>query len=146
MANLKALRRSCCEMAEAVIDALGVEFEHTSELQRQVLANFTFGMVFALGQIHELTPAQIHALLLLVLNEPFKYSPKQAAAFADDLIRAAADRSHHDTMHAILHRGIDGHRQWESGNAEGLRENLLGVLRLLEGGPRRSSMTPGTGP
>lgn len=37
-------------MAEQVIGVVGIPFKQTTELQRQILASFVFGMIFAQGK------------------------------------------------------------------------------------------------
>lgn len=108
----------------------GVEFSKTTEMQRQACGAFLFGMVFAHGQMNRLAPPDVHALLITVLIDVLKYSEKQAGAFSKDLIRATS-AGPNDTMKAIIHRGIDGHRQSISGEHEGLRANLLDIFEAL---------------
>jgi hypothetical protein len=54
-ADLVRLRRDVAEMASGLFDALGIPFERTTELQRQVLAAFAFGMTYAAGRTQSRT-------------------------------------------------------------------------------------------
>ena len=114
MADIKELQSSLIKMCADLFASVGVPFESTTELQRQVLASFAFGMTFAVGQIEHLTPPQVHALSIAMLVGAFKYSAEQAGAFSSDLIESASGRGN-QTIQAIIHRGIDGHLQWSSG-------------------------------
>jgi Immunity protein 48 len=120
--HLVPIRREIAEMAERLFDVIGIPFEQTSELQRQLLAAFAFGMTFAIGQLNRLSPPEVHALAIWYLTDVFRYANHQAVAFAENLIAAASDRNQHPTMNAIIHRGIDGHRQWQQ--REELHANL----------------------
>lgn len=131
MADLPKLRRDVTAMSGALFDALGVPFEQATELERQVLAAFAFGMASTAGWMAKATQPEVHALALACLVDVFHYNPPQAAAFSQQLIDAAADPTVHDTLNAIIHRGIDGHRQWLQGNLADLAVNLKGVLRGL---------------
>lgn len=95
-----------------LFEVLGMKFEGTSELERQVIAAFCFGALNAIIQRDELSQAQAHALTVAFLINEFKYSEKQAVDFAEDLIRAT-NKEHHPVMNAIIHRGIDGHYHYE---------------------------------
>ncbi len=52
-ANLATLRAENTGMARDLFEVIGVPFDRTSEMQRQLLGAFAFGMVFAVGQIPE---------------------------------------------------------------------------------------------
>jgi hypothetical protein len=127
--ELTVLRREIAQMGTALFDVVGIPFERTTELQRQVLAAFAFGMTFAAARAAGRTQPEVHALALGSLVEVFGYSPAQSAAFCQLLIDASANPSEHDTMNALIHRGIDGHLQWAQGRSDELRANATGVLR-----------------
>jgi hypothetical protein len=107
-----------------------VEFEKTTELQRQVCGAFLFGVTNAHGMMHKLSPPDVHALAISMLMDVLNYSPEQAGAFSSNLIDATA-AGPDDTMNAIIHRGIDGHLQLTSGQQDGLRVNLLEIFEIL---------------
>ena len=130
MADLKALRSSLDEMCDDLVASAGVPFEGTTELQRQVLASFAFGMTFAIGQIERLTPPEVHALSITMLIDAFKYSAQQAGAFSSHLIECASGRGN-PTIQAVIHRGIDGHRQWSSDRTTEFSENIKSVLQTV---------------
>ena len=133
--DLKALRHELSGMAGSLFDLLELPFEESTELERQVIAAFAFGMTFAQGQRRGLTAPEVHALALALLGDVFKYADRQAADFTVDLIEAASDAARHEVMNAIIHRGIDGHMQWERNDLDGLTQNLSDVLIRVQGGP-----------
>ena len=107
MADMKELHSSLINMCTDLFASVGVPFESTTELQRQVLASFAFGMTFAVGQIEHLTPPQVHALSIAMLVDTFKYSAEQAGAFSSHLMESGSGDGN-PTIQAIIHRGIDG--------------------------------------
>jgi hypothetical protein len=129
--HLAPVRAEIDAMANELFGVIGVPFEQTSELQRQVLAAFAFGMIFAEGNLKGLRPPEVHALVILCLTDVFKYAAHQAAPFGADLISAASTNSRNRTTNAIIHRGIDGHRQWQQKDLDGLKANIEGILRTL---------------
>jgi hypothetical protein len=128
---LLPVRREIASMASDLFGAIGIPFEQTTELQRQILASFAFGMIFAVGQIKRLTPPDVHALAICCLMDVFKYSDHQAGAFSADLIAHASSHDPNDTHKAIIHRGIDGHYQWQNKQTEHLTANLKGIFQAL---------------
>jgi hypothetical protein len=130
VADLKALRRQSAEMADELFSVLDIPFEETTELQRQLLASFSFGMLFVIGQINKLTGSEIHALTICLLLDAFKYGDQQAVPFAEDLIEAGSGRGN-PTTNAVIHRGIDGHRQWEAGLMSELKSNLDEIFKIV---------------
>jgi len=132
MKDLRRLRTVVSQMAAKTIELVGIPFETTSELQRQVIASFVFGMTYCEGQSESLSPPETHALVLTVLLDVFKYSDHQATAFAKELIDSSGADGN-STINAIIHRGIDGHAQWKKGHYPELKANLAEVLKLLEG-------------
>jgi hypothetical protein len=134
MADLKAVRQDVRVMAESLFDVLALPFAETTERERQVIAAFAFGMVFAEGQRRQLTPPETHAVAIGLLMDVFKYADHQAADFSADLIATASNPSRHKVTNAIIHRGIDGHMQWERDDIDALTSNVADVLARVQGG------------
>ena len=130
--DLKTLREDIKTISNDLFDIIKIPFEETTELQRQIIATFAFGMVNSIGMQNKLMPPDVHALTIIMLVECFKYSTKQAVAFADDLISAATTSDRNDTHKAIIHRGIDGHYHYTNGQKDKVGENLLNIIEILE--------------
>ena len=130
MADLKELREQSAEMAGELFSVLDIRFEETTELQRQLLAAFSFGMLFAICQFNKLSPAEVHALAICLLRDVFRYSEPQAVAFAEDLIASASGRGN-PTTNAVIHRGIEGHRQWEGRLPSELKGNIEDIFKIV---------------
>jgi hypothetical protein len=126
--DLKPLRGEIAEMAGELFGIVGVPFEQTTELQRQLLSAFGFGMLFAVGQIRKLGPSDVHALAITMLMDVFKYSAAQAGDFARLLIESSGAAGD-PTINTIIHRGIDGHRQWQAKQAHELRGSILEIFK-----------------
>jgi len=129
-ADMKSLRTALNSMSANLFVVIRIPFEETSELQRQLLAAFAFGMSFAVGKIEKLTPPEVYALAIIMLMGTFRYSAEQATAFAQELIESASGRGN-PTIRTVIHRGIDGHRQWHSGERAGLQDNIESVFKAL---------------
>ena len=130
VADLKELRKQSTEMGNELFSVLDIPFEETTELQRQLLASFSFGMLFAVGQLNKLTPPEVHALSIYLLVDVFKYSEYQAVPFTEVLIASSSGRGN-STINAVIHRGIDGHRQWEGRQMSELKSNIEDIFKTV---------------
>ncbi|WP_440111324.1 Imm48 family immunity protein [Paenibacillus sp. QZ-Y1] len=120
------------QMVGKICELIGTPLEQTTELERQVMAAFGFGGVYSITHRDQLAESQAHALSIRMLIKPFNYSEQQAVDFADDLIRVASDREVHPVMNTIIHRGIDGHRQFNQEDDEGLARNIQEILTAVQ--------------
>ncbi|MDH0563469.1 Imm48 family immunity protein [Acinetobacter courvalinii] len=111
--------------------SIGKPFEKTTELERQILASFSFGAIHAQCFLNQLPALEIHKLAIFSLTAEFKYTPQQAKDFVEHLIQVASDKELHPTTHAIIHRGIDGHRQFINSDYVNLSNNINGILTLI---------------
>jgi len=120
-------------MARALLEASGVDFDGASALQQALVGTFFFGMVSAHGMAGRMKPIEIHALALQAFQDSLHYTPDAAAQAVGACIEATKP-SAHETMNAILHRGIDGHAQFSAGDLEGLASNVRSVLAHFDEG------------
>jgi hypothetical protein len=139
---LATLRLQIRQMISDVLGAIG-EPEETTELRRQVLSTFAFGMVFAAGMGQGLEPAQVHALVVGALEDSFGYNADQAVTFSEALIDAISGESR-PTSNAIIHRGIEGYRQWSERELDELRANIAEIFAVLEDEARNGQATDGS--
>lgn len=119
--------------ANSLFVHIGKKFEDTTELERQVLAAFSFGMVYAIVVEKELDTLQIHPVSSAMLIEVFHYSEDQAEDFTQELINST-DEEYHPVMYSIIHRGIEGYHQYESNQKRKLKKNILEVLEIVNEG------------
>lgn len=120
-------RKELNDMAAALLIVADVDFDQATPLEQALVGTFFFGMVTAHGMTAGLTLPDIHALALIVFKESLHYTDSAAAQAVQESINATSP-GYHDTMNAILHRGIDGHAQYLARNTAGLRENINSIL------------------
>jgi hypothetical protein len=125
--ELIAHREQLNKMAAALLSTSGVDFDRASQLEQALIGTFLFGMLQTHGMFHKLTPPQIHALALMVFKDSLHYTDSAATQGVQECINATRP-DQHDTMNAILHRGIDGHKQYQDGEIDALRKNLTSIL------------------
>jgi hypothetical protein len=120
-------RNECNKMASALLDASGVDFDSASDLDQALLGTFLFGMIFTHGKFGGLSPPDVHAIALCVFKDTLHYTDQAAAQGVQECINATKP-NYHPTMNAILHRGIEGHRQYIEKDIESLSANVRFVL------------------
>ena len=129
--DLKNLRDDLNAMAAALLHAVGLNFDESGQLEQALVGTFLFGMIQTHGMMNELQPPQVHALALLVFKDSLHYTDEAAARAIQECINATSP-AYHDTMNAILHRGVDGHRQYLSNDLAGLSENISSILAQFQ--------------
>jgi hypothetical protein len=129
--SLANQRETLTEALNAVIAPVLGEAGFRSELDREIAGAFAFGFVYADGRSADLSQAEVHGLSVHVLHAVIGYDEPSAARFASDLIHAAADPEFHDTLHAVIHRGIDGHAAWQRNRIDVATANLKDILDYM---------------
>jgi hypothetical protein len=126
--RLETHRAEVGVMCVRLLDASGTNFDTSSPLEQALIGTFYFGMLQTHGMLHQLSAPDIHALALIAYKEHLHYSDKAAAQAVQECINATQP-GYHDTMNAILHRGIDGHRQYIAHDFSGLSDNIQSILK-----------------
>ncbi|MBH2001487.1 MAG: hypothetical protein I8H98_04360 [Moraxellaceae bacterium] len=133
MSNLSIYRKNNILIVNEILALLNIDLSDTSELERQVLACFAFGVLYETGKEKGFEPAQIHALSIVNLQDSFNYSVEQATDFSGFLIDVASDEKLHKLMNAIIHCGINGYYQLNNRNYIALAENMRNILSEVKG-------------
>lgn len=127
------------EMGDELIDLYSKEinlpFEQTTELERQVLAVYFFGMSNGLMQHLKLknTPIEIAEMIRNNLVDVFHYSKEQAQQFLDNMISDLQSKDPRNTQYAIIHRGLDGYFAWEKGQKANVIKDVCQIMNALKG-------------
>ena len=104
-----------------------VDFDRSDALTQALIGTFLFGMLHAHAMSSKRTPEEARNLAISVFERVLHYSAAAAVEGVEHCIEATRPGVH-ETMNAILHRGIDGHRQYIEGDAAGLERNVKSVL------------------
>ena len=115
-------------LGEQLLLAARIDFDGGTKLQQALIGTFLFGMLCAEGMLHQSSPTEIRNVAISVFEETLRYAPSAAIEGVENCIQATRPDGH-DTMKAIIHRGIDGHRQITEDNQMGLAQNIGDVLR-----------------
>ncbi|MBC6308208.1 hypothetical protein HCJ66_01445 [Listeria sp. FSL L7-1582] len=117
------------KLVDELTDLICVNFQ--DEQEKQVLGAYFFGMLNGLAQGKEITPIDIQAVMIRILNEKFGYSLESSVQFAQFLIDST-DKETHPTMFAIIHRGLNGYFMYCDKQIESLREDFNHIITLVK--------------
>lgn len=102
---------------------LETNLEETTEIERQIMSAFSFGMINAKALEQNIDQPTVHGTMIGLLINEFKYSEIQASEFTQTLINST-DREYHPTMYTIIHRGIQGYYDYREGKEKEVYDNL----------------------
>ena len=121
------------ELVALYLQEKGIAFETMSELERQVLAVYFFGMADGLRQdISANEDADKMAKTVInVLMKEFKYSENQARQFFNSIVDDLQSKDPTNTQYVIIHKGLDGYFKWKNGNKNDVIANVCQILDIL---------------
>lgn len=121
------------EFVNLYIQEKGITFKTLSELERQILAVYFFGMADGLRQANFTNESvdKITKTIINVLIKEFKYSENQARQFLDSIIYDLQSKDSNNTQYVIIHKGLDGYFKWKSGNKNDVIKNVCQIINKL---------------
>ncbi len=121
------------DVVNLYINEVKSSFEQITELERQILATYLFGMFDGLRQKNniDITPNQMAINISDILVTVFKYSENQAISFVDEMINNLQSNNPQNTSYAIIHRGLEGYYTWDSSKNKVIKE-IIQIVSLLK--------------
>lgn len=123
------------EFLELYLKETNTLLENISELERQVLSVYFFGMSDALRQ-SKTTDSNANEIALIIMNtlvNVFKYSKDQSEQFFYSMIENLQSKDSKNTHYAIIHRGVEGYFAWEKGEKISVIKDVCQIVNLLKG-------------
>lgn len=123
------------ELIELYSKVNNLSFDKTTELERQVLAVYFFGMSNGLMQHlkSKNTPMEIAEMIKNNLIDVFNYSNEQAQQFFDSMVNDLQSKNPRNTQYVIIHRGLDGYFAWEKGQKSNVIKDVGQIINALKG-------------
>lgn len=123
------------ELIELYGKEINLSFEKTTELERQVLAVYFFGMSNGLMQNLKLKNSQMEIAEMIKNNlvDVFNYSNEQAQQFLDSMISDLQSKNPQNTQYVIIHRGLEGYFAWEKGQKSNVIKDVCQIINALKG-------------
>lgn len=140
--NKKSILEDFCNEINKMIKMLleeyckerSVIFEQTSELERQILAVYAFGMAEGMRQTEylSLNIMQVESGIIGMLNSVFQYSIRQAQDFTHIMITNLKSKDPENTYYAIIHRGLDGYYLWKDEKKKTVINDIVQIINVLQ--------------
>lgn len=123
------------ELIKLYSKEINLSFEKTTELERQVLAVYFFGMSNGLMQHLQLknTVMEIAEIIKNNLIDVFNYSNEQAQQFLDSMVNDLQSKDVKNTQYVIIHRGLEGYFAWEKGQKGNVIKDVCQIINALKG-------------
>lgn len=118
------------EMMAAIFNMLDIRTEELTELERQIISAFSFGMINGAAMEDGADPMTVQGTMAGVLIGQLGYSEKQAVDFMQQLIEST-NREFHPTMYAIIHRGLEGYYDYRDQQYNLVHENLTDIIDTI---------------
>ncbi|MCQ2018163.1 Imm48 family immunity protein [Clostridium butyricum] len=117
-------------MTNDLFKILEISLEETTEIERQIISAFAFGMINAYALDEKIEPPKVQGTMIGVLINEFKYSEKQACEFVQTLINSTS-REYHPTMYTIIHRGIQAYYDYKEAKEKEVYDNLTYIIDTI---------------
>ena len=115
------------EMVDTFLSLIDLE----DELDRQLAAAYIFGMVNGTAQKESLTPEDVQDLMVCIGIDKLMYS-KEAAYEMTQFVIDATDEEFHQTVNAIIHRGLEGYFLYSDQEFDALSEDFSEVVQVVK--------------
>lgn len=111
-----------------------VSFDNTSELERQIISVYLFGLLDGIRQdkYSDLTPLQVKKSISHILGSVLGYTLNQADDFTEDMINNLQSGDPQNTIYAIIHRGLDGYFIWIKNKNDEVVNDIYSIVGLLQ--------------
>jgi len=121
------------DVVNLYINEVKSSFEKITELERQILATYLFGMFDGVRQNNniDITPNQMAINISDILVSVFKYSKDQAEIFVEELIDNLQSNNPQNTSYAIIHRGLEGYYTWGNSKDKVIKD-IIEIVSLLK--------------
>lgn len=108
-------------------------FEQITELERQVLVTYLFGMFDGLRQNNkiDIIPDQMAINISDILASVFKYPKNQAESFVNEMIDNLQSNNPQNTSYVIIHRGLEGYYTWNNSKDKVIKD-IMQIVSLLK--------------
>ncbi|KHD35433.1 hypothetical protein NL50_13090 [Clostridium acetobutylicum] len=116
--------KNCESMSLKLFEVMEMEFEDTTEFDRQMLAMFSFGMISAYGMEQKAGVDIVSIASEYVLIKVFRYSKEQARTFLNSLIDSTK-KGKNPTYYRIIHEGIEMYYEYAKNESDKMFDRIM---------------------
>ncbi|WP_297429671.1 Imm48 family immunity protein [Clostridium sp.] len=103
-----------------------MEFDESTEFDRQMLAMFSFGMISAYGMEEKIEINVVSVASEYVLIKVFKYSKEQAKTFLQLLVDSTK-KGKNPTYYRIIHEGIEMYYEYAENESDKMFDRIMRI-------------------
>ena len=118
--------KNCEDMSLKLFEVMEMEFDESTEFDRQILSIFSFGMISAYGMEEKIEINTISIASEYVLIKVFKYSKEQAKTFLQLLIDGTKEGKNL-TYYRIIHEGIEMYYEYAENESDKIFDRIMNV-------------------
>lgn len=122
--------KECFKMSDDLFEILDIELKDITEMERQIISSFLFGMLNGEALEKKINPPELKGILISILINKFKYSEKQSVEFSQNLINSM-DRKYNPTMYVIIHKGLEAYYDYKENKNNEIYNNLTYIIDTI---------------
>lgn len=117
------------EMVDKFLSLVTIDL--ADDLDRQLAAAYIFGMLNGKAQKDSIGPENVQALMIRIGIEKLQYTPELAFEMTQFVINAT-DKEFHPTVHAIIHRGLEGYFLYSDSQFGALSDDFKDIVQVVK--------------
>lgn len=129
--NIGVFIKKCEEMSNELFSVMGMEFEDTNEVDRQILSVLSFGMINSYALENKVSVDNVRIAFEYVLIKVFRYSNEQAQSFLSIIIEAT-NKDKNPVYNYIIHQGIDMYYEYLKNEEDVMFDRLMKIYLQLK--------------
>ena len=118
------------EMVDKFLNLVTIDLD--DELDRQLAAAYTFGMLNGQAQKESIAPEDVQALMIRIGIDKLRYSTEVAYQMTQFVIDAT-EKEFHPTVNVIIHRGLEGYFLYSDHQFDALSEDFNEIVQVVKG-------------
>lgn len=116
--------KNCEDMSLKLFEIMEMDFDESTEFDRQVLSIFSFGMISAYGMEEKIEINVVSVAAEYVLIKVFKYSKEQAKTFLQLLVDSTK-KGKNPTYYRIIHEGIEMYYEYAENESDKMFDRIM---------------------
>lgn len=130
MEELEFVKESA-KMAQDLFNIMGIDFEDSTEFDRQALSAFSFGMITTFAQENKIDNNIVFNTMGHILVNVFKYSENQMKDFIKLLINSTK-REYSESFYILIHQGIEMYYEYKEEDYDKVFRRMMDTYLMFK--------------
>lgn len=118
-------------MTNKLFEVIEIDFEDTTEFERQVLSILSFGMINAYAMEEKISVDTVNITAEYLLIKVFRYSKEQSRAFLDKMIEGT-QKEKSSVYNYIIHQGIEMYYEYKKDEEDKMFDRIMNIYLALK--------------